>query len=320
MVSRSLAAFGKAPGMGDFLRVGSAGRAGDSFDEWIQQGLGHAEAKRGPGWAEAYGSGGAWAFIYRPPRSAGTQEGLVGVMGPSVDAVGRRYPLVVCTNALAACGVPWPHVLPLAFGDFLDGAAGVLLDPGASASAVGMQAALGRVAPPALRDADWSARDYEVWASSTPLAQAWSILYGEDVLSPVHAVYTIAEAVAPFRGVEAPETRLSLRLPLGAAGGAAAAFWIDIVRRLARSPREVRTCFWSSDGRTGTLLVQLGTTPAASLGELWAPDANSEHVCELTAPSAEDSRARLAQVAPHVAEAMQARGVVVGQFLASLGA
>lgn len=324
-----VAAFGKTPGMGDFLRVGSAGRAGECFDEWIQQGIAHAEARRVPGWVDAYGSGAPWAFIYRPPRSAGTPEGLVGVVGPSTDSVGRRYPLVVCAAALSACRVPWPHVLPLAFGDFLDGAANVLLDPRAGASGAEMSAALGRVVPPVLRDADWSAREYEVWASSTPLRQAWSIFYGDDAVSPAHAVYTIIEAVAPFRGEEAPETRLALRLPLGAAGAAAAAFWIDIVRRLSRSPREVRSCFWSTDGRTGTMLVQLGTTPAATFGELWAPDTNSEQVCDLTASPPSDPRALLARTAPGVAEVMDAGaaggggggggGALVRDFLERLG-
>ena len=317
-----LAAFGKAPGMGDFLRVGSAGRAGECFDEWIQQGLAHAEGKRGPAWAEAYGTGAPWAFMYRPPRSAGVagvQEGVVGVMQPSADSVGRRYPLVVC--AAAPCRVPWPHVLPLAFGEFLDGAASVLLDPAAGASAAHMHAALARVPHPTLHYADLSARDYEVWAASTPLRQAWSVLYGgEQELAPAQAVYTIVEAVAPFRGEDAPETRLALRLPLGVGGAAAAAFWIDVVRRLSRSPLEVRTCFWSSDGRTGTMLLQLGTTPAGSLGELWAPDANSEQVCELTAYSGADSRALLARVAPGVADVMQAPGALVSDFLARLGA
>lgn len=317
MIAPPIAAFGKTPGMGDFLRVGSAGRAGECFDEWIQQGLAQAEARRGPGWTEAYGNGAPWAFIFRPPRSVGTQ-GLVGVMQPSVDSVGRRYPLVVC--AAAPCRVPWPHVLPLAFGDFLDGAVSVLLDPAARTSAAHMHAALARVPPPALHHADLSARDYEVWAASTPLRQAWSILYGEPDLAPAQAVYTIAEAVAPFRGEDAPETRLALRLPLGAGGAAAAAFWIDLVRRLSRSVSEVRSCFWSADGRTGTMLLQLGTTPPSSLGELWSPDANSEQVCELTVSSGADSRASLARVAPAVADVMQAPGALVTDFVARLGA
>jgi type VI secretion system ImpM family protein len=311
-------AFGKTPKMGDFLRVGSAGRAGECLDEWIQQGMAVAEAKRGPGWAPAYAAGAPWAFIFRPPRSANVPEGLVGVMKPSVDAVGRRFPLVVCAPALSRCVAPWPHVLPMVLGDYLDAAATVLLESDSVTSVADMQAALRRVPRPMVDDAEPMAREYEAWAASTPLQTAWAVIYGEHGLAVHSAMHTIVEAVAPFRGEEAPQTKLSLRLPLGGGGVAAAALWIDIVRQLARSLAEVRTCFWSSDGQGGSLVVQLGSTPPSTLAELWAPDPGSEYMCDLTLPSSVDVGRMLNRLPPHIAEVLQSPQALVQDLLGRL--
>ncbi len=312
----NVAVFGKTPRMGDFLRVGAGGPAGEALEQWVEQGLGMAEARRGRYWPSLYGAGATYAFIFRPPRTSTTKETLVGVIKPSVDSVGRRFPLVVYATALPRPTVPWPHVLPIALGDFFDAAATLLMEADTVTGIADMQAALTRVIPPRLADADRSAREYEAWAASTLLTHAWSVVYGEEqAMSVPRAVHTISEAVAPFRGEEAPATKLGLRLPLGQGGIAAAAFWLDQVRRLARTPAEVRSCFWCFDGESGCALVQLGDTPSSTLAELWAPDANSEYLCDLSVPTSVDVGRFLTRLPPHVAEALQAPNALVRDYL-----
>ncbi len=309
--------FGKTPRMGDFLRVGSGGPAGEALEQWVEQGLALAEAKRGREWPGIYASGATYAFIFRPPRATNLREALVGVLKPSVDAVGRRFPLVVYSQALPRASVPWPHVLPMALGDFLDAAATLLLEADAVTGIADMQAALRNVPVPHMGDAERNAQEYEAWAASTPLGHAWSVVYGADLtMSVPRAVHTITEAVAPFRGQEAAATKLGLRLPLGPGGVAAAAFWLDTVRRLARTPQEVRSCFWCFDGESGCAIVQLGDTPASTLLELWSPDANSEYLCDLVVPSSVDVGRFLNRLPPHVAEVLQAPQALVRDFLA----
>jgi type VI secretion system protein ImpM len=311
-----VAVFGKTPRMGDFLRVGSGGAAGEALEQWVEQGLGMAEAKRGSSWPSIYAAGATYAFIFRPPRASNAKEALVGVIKPSVDSVGRRFPLVVYSPALPRPSVPWPHVLPIALGDFFDGAATLLMEADSVTGIADMQAALTRVPMPHLADADRTAQEYEAWAASTLLSHAWSVVYGdEQAMSVPRAVHTISEAVAPFRGVEAPATKLGLRLPLGQGGIAAAAFWLDTVRRLARTPAEVRSSFWCFDGESGCALVQLGDTPSSTLGELWAPDANSEYLCDLTVPTSVEVGRFLNRLPPHVAEALQSPNALVRDFL-----
>lgn len=311
-------AFGKIPKMGDFLRVGQVGRGGESLHDWIEQGMASAEGKRGAAWATAYAAGAPWAFLFRPPPSANAPEALVGVMKPSVDAVGRKFPLVVFAPALPRPVAPWPHVLPMVFGDFLDAAATVLLASDSLTSAADMQNALRSVPAPVIGDAEPTAREYEAWTAATPLQHAWAVIYGGSGEAAHRAIHTIVEAVAPFRGEVAPQTKLSLRLPLGAGGAAACALWIDIVRQLARSLSEVRTCFWHTDGVTGSLIIQLGTTPASSLGELWAPDTGSDFMCDLTVPASVDVGRMLGRLPPPIAEVLQAPQALVQDFLARL--
>jgi type VI secretion system ImpM family protein len=313
---QKVAVFGKTPRMGDFLRVGSGGAAGEALEQWVEQGLAWAEAKRGSSWPSSYGAGATYAFVFRPPRTSSAKDALVGVIKPSVDAVGRRFPLVVYAPALPRTSVPWPHVLPMALGDFFDAAATLLLEADAVTGITDMQASLQRVPMAHLGDGDRNAHEYDAWAAATLLTHAWGVVYaGEQTTSAPRAIHTISAAVAPFRGEESPATKLGLRLPLGAGGIAAAAFWLDTVRRLARSPSEVRTTFWCFDGETGCAIVQLGDTPPSTLAELWSPDPNSEYLCDLTVPASVDVGRFLTKLPPHVAEALQAPQTLVRDFL-----
>src|SRR5262249_48093807 len=145
-------------------------------------------------------------------------------------------------------------------------------------------------------------RDYDAWVENTYLTQAWTAVFGPDVGSrPFHCVQTITEAIAPWRGREEPPTPLSVRLPLGYGGGAAGAFWVDIVRRAAGWRATVPTLFWAFDDSSGEVLVQLGEVPPSSMAELWQPDANSDHVCDLTRPTSVDSSRFMEQLSQPLA-------------------
>jgi type VI secretion system ImpM family protein len=306
--------------MGDFMRLGSPGRAGEALEQWVEQGLGRAESRFGASWSSAYARGSTHAFVFRAPRGAGPRETLAGVILPSTDAVGRSFPLLAYAPVpLVRPEFQWPHVLPMALGDFFDAAAAILHDAARFSEQAELIEALAPLRPPQVDHADIDARDYDTWTSSALLTQALSVVYGEarDVLAP-RAVHVIKEAVAPFRGEAAPATTLGLRLPLGSGGVAAAAFWIDVVRRLAGAPNEIRTSFWSFDGAHGSVIVQLGETPASTLAELWAPDTDSETMCDLTEASNVDVGRLLSGLPPPLAGALQSTNTLVRDFLDQL--
>jgi type VI secretion system protein ImpM len=303
--------------MGDFLRIGTPTRAGDALEKWVDQGFARAESRVGASWPAAYANGSAHAFVFRAPRSASARETVVGVIAPSTDAVGRRFPLVMYGTAPIEGGhFPWPHVLPLVLGEFFDAAAATLRRAATLSSTADLIELLRPLAAPELARSEAEARDYAGWSSEASLNRAWGVLYGHaGAMLATRAIHVIADALAPFRGEAAPATTLGLRLPLGSGGVAAAAFWLDAVRRLAGLPNEVRTSFWSSDGTRGSVIVQIGDTPPSTLAELWSPDADSESLCDLTAAPNVDV-GRLLSGLPHpLADALKAPDTLVCDFL-----
>ena len=83
-------AFGKMPALGDFFRLGVAADVVPPWDAWVQAMLLAARNTLGLRFDECYLSAPIWRFAL-PPGVAG-QQGLLGVMMPSIDRVGRMFP------------------------------------------------------------------------------------------------------------------------------------------------------------------------------------------------------------------------------------
>jgi len=86
-------AFGKMPALGDFFRLGVAADFVPAWDGWLQASLLTAAQVLGDRFEACYMSAPIWRFAV-PPGVAGNQ-GLVGVLMPSIDRVGRRFPLTL---------------------------------------------------------------------------------------------------------------------------------------------------------------------------------------------------------------------------------
>jgi type VI secretion system protein ImpM len=86
-------AYGKMPALGDFFRLGAEREFVTPWDIWVQNTLLGARQALGARFEECYMTAPIWRFSL-PPGVAGTQ-GVVGVLMPSVDRVGRRFPLTL---------------------------------------------------------------------------------------------------------------------------------------------------------------------------------------------------------------------------------
>jgi len=103
--------FGKVPGARDFVarRLPRAFR--DPWDEWLQAGLRHCRSSLGDDWLEHYLTAPLWRFAGTADLFGGTA--YVGVLMPSVDGVGRYFPLTIAAPvadpmaALLADGEQW---------------------------------------------------------------------------------------------------------------------------------------------------------------------------------------------------------------------
>lgn len=99
---------GKLPAHGDFIRRGSLPASFCApWDAWLQAGIAAARAAIGEArWESVWDAAPAWRFAL-PPGACGP-EAAAGVLLPSRDAVGRRFPLTIAAVADAAAPVPWP--------------------------------------------------------------------------------------------------------------------------------------------------------------------------------------------------------------------
>lgn len=85
--------FGKIPAEGDFVSRRLPWEFMSAWDAWLQAGLAASHECLGSRWLDAYLTAPVWRFQLHP-GVAGAQAWL-GVCFPSVDRVGRHFPLTV---------------------------------------------------------------------------------------------------------------------------------------------------------------------------------------------------------------------------------
>jgi type VI secretion system protein ImpM len=85
--------YGKLPSHGDFLRRRVSDAFVDVWDAWLQNGLAASREVLGDRWLDTYLTSPAWRFVCSA-GSCGAQA-LAGVMVPSVDRVGRYFPVTL---------------------------------------------------------------------------------------------------------------------------------------------------------------------------------------------------------------------------------
>jgi len=94
--------FGKVPALGDFVSGGLARPAEDAIEAWARSGMARLKEARPEDWLQAYLVAPVWRFA---ARIAG--DARVGVWCPSVDAVGRYFPMVVAAAPSSGAAPGW---------------------------------------------------------------------------------------------------------------------------------------------------------------------------------------------------------------------
>lgn len=99
-----LGVYGKLPAKRDFVSVETPLAFLHCFEPWLQSGIAASRKSLGPAWEPAFLSAPIWRF-WLGPRLAGAT--VAGALMPSVDGVGRYFPL--CLFAIAEAGEAIPH-------------------------------------------------------------------------------------------------------------------------------------------------------------------------------------------------------------------
>jgi type VI secretion system protein ImpM len=160
--------FGKVSTLGDFVSRGLPDGLVAAWDAWLQQCIQASRAQLGEQWLQHYLTSPVWRFAIAPGVLG--PEGLGGVMMPSVDRVGRYFPLMI-----GAVGAPplldWFHK-HAAWYDAIEDLARASLDAGFRL------AQFDDIPAPALSDA----------AQAAPAGGTWRFALDEGVGERVAAV------------------------------------------------------------------------------------------------------------------------------------
>jgi type VI secretion system protein ImpM len=172
--------YGKLPSLGDFATRRLPVEFVKTWDAWLQDVITASRDALAERWFDCYLTMPIWRFVFLPGLV--TQSGWAGVLMPSVDRVGRHFPLTVAaelpshTSAARAVfeGAEW-------FADLEDAALAVL-DPTRNADDLDEALTHSVLAPPPTADADSPVRSLRALPSVEsfgPLAEgealrAWS--------------------------------------------------------------------------------------------------------------------------------------------------
>ncbi len=85
--------YGKLPTHGDFLRRRVSDAFVSSWDAWLQAGMTASRGALGDRWLDVYLTSPAWRFVCA--AGACGPAPVAGVLVPSIDRVGRYFPLTV---------------------------------------------------------------------------------------------------------------------------------------------------------------------------------------------------------------------------------
>ncbi len=95
-VSEAPGWYGKIASLGDFASRRLPASLIANLDTWLQGVIHESRARLGESWLEAYLTGPVWRFLLFPGAAA--PEGWAGVLMPSVDKVGRYFPLLIASR------------------------------------------------------------------------------------------------------------------------------------------------------------------------------------------------------------------------------
>jgi type VI secretion system protein ImpM len=85
--------FGKMPKSGDFVSRNVDPVIKDGFDRWLQESITESQAQLKESWLSAFLTAPIWRFLLLD--QFGASKAMLGIMIPSVDKVGRYFPLSV---------------------------------------------------------------------------------------------------------------------------------------------------------------------------------------------------------------------------------
>jgi type VI secretion system protein ImpM len=98
--------YGKVPAHGDFVRRGLPTSFVGPWDTWLQDGMATGRDRLGDRWAALWDGAPPWRFAL--PAGACGPDAVAGVLLPSEDMVGRRFPITLAAILAPGDRLPGP--------------------------------------------------------------------------------------------------------------------------------------------------------------------------------------------------------------------
>jgi type VI secretion system protein ImpM len=261
---------GKAPCQTDFLRLHATSAPALALQHWLAEGVEAAHAARcAPLTGTVY-------FLFTSPRE---HDVLLGVFAPSMDGVGRDFPLAVFTELPAPTAAHQLALLPMAFGAFL-GAGAALLRDAAALDLSELTERLSALPCPQPEDLNRARRHLQGVLTSRR---------GVELLGPLnassegpggayYALHTFRLACEGERNRQRAAANVVLECPLPP--GLGPAVWLELATRLLRWPSLPPSLLWSETPEP-RLLLGLGSLGPEAFLHLARPGRGSQRLWPL---------------------------------------
>ncbi|MET0339611.1 MAG: type VI secretion system-associated protein TagF [Polyangiales bacterium] len=259
--------FGKLPWAADYVRIQHVHPAALAFDAWLQASH-QALALAGASWPSA-----PLRFVFAVREADAV---LTGVLAPSRDRAGRKFPVAVFATLPGALHARRLVRAPAAFTCFHEQAARMLAEE--CVDRAQSEHALASLVAPRAADLDAS-RDASITASA--LAQA---LFDE---APARNLVRVAAALARAVCDAGPRPQV-LELPCRAPAHLTA--WLSLLVSLPGRADASPSLFWRAMDEAPRAWLSLAAPPASLLRAMTQPARRSERLCVLAdAPEGADA-------------------------------
>jgi type VI secretion system protein ImpM len=253
--------YGKLPIQADFVRLNAGGFASGGFDRWLEDGVGAVHAARGTTKNTLVTF---FAYAVSAPNAC------IGMIGPSVDKVGRSFPAALFAYLDASVSNASEFAAEALGGFLFEAQAHVASLP--TAQTVPNVA---EIHVPSGVDQLSAARDAAKRLSEMNLRDTLSVVLGNEESSRwEHALATCIAACTTAKGRFPEKTAVTLDLPTS--DDRARNFWLAMVNAALAWPTGAPSWLWDSDG--DRLLVALGPPSPSLFVALALPEwAGSRH-------------------------------------------
>ncbi len=277
--------YGKLPGFGDFVRYNASGPELQMMDRWLQEGLHMAQMRLQSTWDAVYKFAPTYHFLFPVEQAA-----LLGVMQPSYDKAGRKYPFFTALKiGFSQFTPPNNELAPILFEPYFAKALRAISSAKNGTDSREITQYIEESGKFDWQEMTRERENHESFLWKTTQDEFWGQTLANAAQRRLLLFKNVTEIFAPFRP-DARENlsrlRYGLRFPLSRHKDNAAhsaALWLQVCARLLGNSALLPFMFWTKpdEQRDGKLFLFFRQPTAQSFLKLMQPDAESDAVFDL---------------------------------------